>query len=91
MTSLVRKFWWGQANEKNKMAWLSWAKMCMPKEEGGLGFHDLKALNLALLSKQGWRLQTGTTSLAHRVFDARYFPNRDFLSAELGNRPSFAW
>lgn len=23
MTSLVRRFWWGQANERNKMAWLS--------------------------------------------------------------------
>ena len=25
-------------NEKNEMAWLSWDKMCMPKEEGGLVF-----------------------------------------------------
>ena len=23
MTSMVRTFWWGQKNEKNKMAWLS--------------------------------------------------------------------
>lgn len=23
MTSLVCNFWWGQANEKNKMTWLS--------------------------------------------------------------------
>ena len=78
MTRMVRKFWWGQANKRNKMAWLSWDKMCLPKEEGGLGFHDLKAFNLALLAKQGWHLQTKTNSLVHKVFKA-HFPNGDFL------------
>ena len=90
ITSLVRNFWWGKANEKNKMAWLSCDKMCKPKEEGGLGFHDLKAFNLALLAKQWWFLQKSTTSLVHRVFKAHLFPNGDFLSTKLGNRLSFA-
>lgn len=72
------------------MAWLSWDKMCLPKEEVGLGFQDLKAFNLLLLAKQGWRLQTCTNTLLHRLYKARYFPNGDFLTAELGNHPSFA-
>ena len=91
MITLVRKFWWGQSNEKNKMAWMSWDKMCIPKDEGGLGFRDVKTFNLALLAKQGWRLQTCMNSLVHRVLKSHYFPNGGFLSAQLGNNPSHTW
>ena len=52
-----------------------------------MGFRDLKAFNLALLAKQGWRLQTCTNSLFYRVFQAKYFP----ISATLGTKPSYAW
>ena len=55
------------------MTWLSWDKVCTPKEEGGLGFNKLKAFNLALLVKQGWRFQANTSSLVYRVLKARYF------------------
>lgn len=81
----------GQSNGKNKMAWLSWENMCSSKENGGLGFCDLKAFNLALLTKQGWHLQNNHGSLVHRVFQAHYFPCTDFLHAELGSKPSYAW
>ena len=73
------------------MAWLSWDKICLLKEEGGLGFRDLKAFNLTSLAKQGWRLQNCTNTLVHKVFKAWYFPNGDFLSTELGHHPSYAW
>ena len=38
LVGMVRSFWWGQNNEVNKMAWLSWENMCRPKVEGGMGF-----------------------------------------------------
>ena len=65
--------------------------MCLPKEEGGLGFGDWRAFNTTFLAKQGWRLQSCTNTLVHKVFKARYFPNGDFLSAKLGHHPSYAW
>lgn len=61
-TEMIQRFWWGQTDGKNKMVWLSWEKMRTPKEKCGLGFHDLKAFNLDLLAKQGWRLQMNSHS-----------------------------
>ena len=73
------------------MAWLSWDKLCEPKECGGMGFKELKYFNLALLAKQGWWLQNGHNSLLYRVLKAKYFPNGDFLNAALGSNPSYTW
>ena len=81
MTSMVCNFWRGQKDGRNKMAWLSWEKMCAPKKDGGLGFRDLKAFNIALLAKQGWHLQSNTRSLVYHVLKACYFLDRDFLHA----------
>ena len=73
------------------MAWISWEKLCALKACGGMGFKQLKQFNLAMLAKQGWRLQIGTDSLLYRVFKSKYFPNCEFVDASLGRNPSFAW
>ena len=91
MTSLMRNFWWGQKHNERKIAWISWDKLCTPKSQGGMGFKQLKQFNLALLAKQGWRLQVGSDSLMFWVFKAHYFPNCDFINAKVGCNPSFTW
>ncbi|KAK9987796.1 hypothetical protein SO802_028035 [Lithocarpus litseifolius] len=91
LNSLMGKFWWVQKDKERKMAWVSWEKLCIPKVEGGLGFRDLKAFNLALLAKQWWRMQKHPNSLVHIVLKAKYFSNSEASEAELGRRPSYAW
>lgn len=70
---------------------MSWDKLCEPKSCGGMGFKKIKQFNMALLAKQGWRLQTMHTSLVYKVLKARYFPHSDFLHASIGNNPSYTW
>ena len=91
LTSMIRNFWWGQKVEEKKIPWVSWEKMCEPKVGGGLGFKNSKCFNLALLSKQGWRLQLAQDSLVFRVLKAKYFPRCDLIQASLGNNPSYTW
>ena len=91
ITNMIRNFWWGQRHEERKIPWISWEKLCEPKEGGGLGFKNLKLFNLALLAKQGWRLQVGQESLVYKVLKAKYFPRSDFINASIGHNPSYTW
>ena len=56
-----------------------------------MGFKKLKEFNLALLAKQGWRLQQAHDSLVYKVLKAKYFPTTKFSRVVLGNNTSFTW
>ncbi|XP_030499797.2 uncharacterized protein LOC115715121 [Cannabis sativa] len=89
---LMARFWWKTSSSKwNGIIWMSWERMATHKHNGGMGFRHLSDFNLAMLAKQGWRLLCNPNSLASRVYKAKYFPNSDFLRADLGSNPSFIW
>ncbi|GMI64491.1 hypothetical protein HRI_000118400 [Hibiscus trionum] len=89
--SMFAKYWWQKSASKRGMHWCSWQKLCLPKENGGLGFRDLGCFNLSLLAKQGWRIMANPTALVSKILKARYFPQTNFLNAVLGSRPSYIW
>ena len=89
--AVIADFWWRGSGEAKGMHWKTWKHLCRPKYEGGLGFKELEAFNLALLGKQVWRMLTKPNTLVAKVFKARYFRKTSILKASLGSRPSYAW
>ena len=47
-----------------------------------MGFRDLRAFNLAMLAKQGWRLLHDNNSLVFQYLKARYFPRTSLFHAK---------
>ncbi|GJN20033.1 hypothetical protein PR202_gb07356 [Eleusine coracana subsp. coracana] len=88
---LLCSFWWGSKAGKRQTCWVTWDDMTKPEYMGGLGFRDMELLHLALFAHQAWRILREPESLSARVLKAVYFPNTDFLDADVGARPSRVW
>ena len=58
---------------------------------GGLDFRDMELFNLALLSRQSWRLLQEPESLSARILKAAYYPDGNILTTDLGAHPSQIW
>jgi hypothetical protein len=52
------RFFWQGDSEKKKYRLVKWSIVCSPKDQGGLGVHDLEVKNSALLGKWLFKLLT---------------------------------
>ncbi|XP_013589029.1 uncharacterized protein LOC106404232 [Brassica napus] len=73
LASAIAQFWWSSNPPKRGIHWAKWEKVCLPREEGGIGFRMIHEFNLALLGKQLWRLVQFPDSLVARVLRGRYY------------------
>uniref|UniRef100_A0A453LM54 Reverse transcriptase zinc-binding domain-containing protein n=1 Tax=Aegilops tauschii subsp. strangulata TaxID=200361 RepID=A0A453LM54_AEGTS len=91
LTRMMRQYWWGVENGRRKMAWVSWDKLVLPKQKGGLDFRDMRAFNQALLAKQAWRLIDQPDSLCARLLRARYYRNGNLGDTVFSGNASAVW
>lgn len=50
LDNLISKFWWGQ-KKAGKDSLASWSKLTISKFDGGMGFRNFMAFNMALVAK----------------------------------------
>ncbi|XP_039054282.1 uncharacterized protein LOC120196577 [Hibiscus syriacus] len=67
-----RGFLWGCDGNKNRLPRVSWGRLCCPKKKGGAGIINLKAKNMVLLSKWGWRFAMERGALWRSVISHKY-------------------
>ncbi|KAL9667546.1 hypothetical protein QQ045_001908 [Rhodiola kirilowii] len=91
MHSSIRRYWWSNSSIKNPVHWVKAQTLCQEKDMGGLGFKDLKCINLAFLAKQAWRLYTQPELLVSKIYKAKYSHSSDIFFCSPGYKPSFCW
>ncbi|XP_048624014.1 uncharacterized protein LOC106417447 [Brassica napus] len=91
LASAIAQFWWSSNPPKRGIHWAKWEKVCLPKEEGGIGFRLIHEFNLAQLAKQLWRLVQYPNSLVARVLRGRYYRTTSPSRATSSSSPSYVW
>jgi hypothetical protein len=49
--SVISNYWWEVAADSRAIHWRRWQELTLPKRNGGLGFWDVKHVNIAMLGK----------------------------------------
>ena len=89
--TLQHRFLWSGGPEQNKITWVKWEPVCLPKEKGGLGLKDIRTFNLALLAKWKWILFQHHGQLWARVLESKYGGWRSLDTTSRATNDSIWW
>ncbi|XP_059292434.1 uncharacterized protein LOC132045876 [Lycium ferocissimum] len=65
---IFSRFFWNNSEEGRRRHWSSWLNLCMPKEEGGVGFRSLFDVSKSLCAKLWWKFRTRNTLWANYMW-----------------------
>uniref|UniRef100_A0A803NJE0 DUF4283 domain-containing protein n=1 Tax=Cannabis sativa TaxID=3483 RepID=A0A803NJE0_CANSA len=82
-------FLWGLKGNRSKYHLSSWERVCLPKKQGGLGFHEGKKWNITLMAKFIWAISKKQDNLWVHWVNSTYLKGQDFWQLQFKNDASW--
>jgi hypothetical protein len=87
-----KDFWWRFPKGKSRnLSLKSWRSICIPRHLGGLGIRNMYDVNLALVTKLGWKLLSNLDCLWVNQLREKYIYYGTFLSSPVVSNASWLW
>ena len=89
--AICRNFLWDGKAISCRPAPIAWDFICKSKKEGGLGFKESKAWNLAMIGNYVWNVATKADNLWVKWVDHLYIKGRDWWHLHPPSSSSWYW
>lgn len=89
MDSIRSRFFWEGLENKRKYHMIKWEALCRPKGFGGLGFINSKVMNVALLGKWIYKLESGSKDVCCELLRKKYMTEGGFFQSKAEGASQF--
>ncbi|KAL6551326.1 hypothetical protein OROMI_021814 [Orobanche minor] len=87
---IFNKFLWGTSDNRRRLHWAAWSRLCYPTDEGGLGCRDLHDIIRAGICKMWWRFRTSDNIWSNFLMN-KYCPRLHPMTIKLSLKSSHVW
>ncbi|XP_062076206.1 uncharacterized protein LOC133780547 [Humulus lupulus] len=91
INSICRAFLWKSNSNSCGSGLVAWKNVCLPKDEGGLGFRDIDHWNIGALSRYVWDIVKKKDNLWVRWVHSVYIKGDCWWSYEAPQNASWYW
>jgi hypothetical protein len=90
LDKIRRTFFWQGGGTKKKYHLIKWTKICKSKKKGGLGIKDIRKMNISLLCKWLWKLET-ENGVWQQIIKFKYLKNDSICTVKHRQTYSAIW
>ncbi|KAL6565084.1 hypothetical protein OROMI_016534 [Orobanche minor] len=87
---IFNKCLWGTSDNRRRLHWAAWSRLCYPTDEGGLGCRDLHDIIRAGIFKMWWRFRTSNNIWTNFLMN-KYCPRLHPMTIKLSLKSSHVW
>lgn len=90
LDKIRRSFFWKGGRLKKKYHLIRWTQICKSKKKEGLGIKDIRKMNISLLCKWWWRLET-ENGLWQKIIRHKYIKSKAICTVKHRQSDSPIW